>query len=79
MASVRYIVDDIDKSVDFYRDRPDFKVDMHNLGKFAAYLDRSERLFGPIEEQFEISGFEPHDEFSSAVEYGNRDADRAGE
>ena len=41
MASVRYIVDDIDKSVDFYRDRPDFKVDMHNLGKFAA-LERDD-------------------------------------
>jgi catechol 2,3-dioxygenase-like lactoylglutathione lyase family enzyme len=41
MASVRYIVNDIDKSVDFYRDRLDFKVDMHNPGKFAA-LERDD-------------------------------------
>ena len=38
MASVRYIVADIDKAVEFYRDNLDFKVDMHNLGKFAALL-----------------------------------------
>ncbi|TGQ62668.1 VOC family protein, partial [Mesorhizobium sp. M00.F.Ca.ET.186.01.1.1] len=36
MASVRYIVADIDKAVAFYRDNLDFKVDMHNPGKFAA-------------------------------------------
>jgi catechol 2,3-dioxygenase-like lactoylglutathione lyase family enzyme len=36
MASVRYIVSDIDKSVDFYRDRLGFSVEMHNPGKFAA-------------------------------------------
>jgi catechol 2,3-dioxygenase-like lactoylglutathione lyase family enzyme len=36
MASVRYIVNDIDKSVDFYRSRLDFAVDKHNPGKFAA-------------------------------------------
>ena len=36
MASVRYIVGDVDGSVDFYRDRLDFEVDMHNPGKFAA-------------------------------------------
>jgi catechol 2,3-dioxygenase-like lactoylglutathione lyase family enzyme len=33
MASVRYIVTDIDKAVEFYRDNLDFKVDMHNPGK----------------------------------------------
>src|SRR3954464_5967912 len=36
MASIRYIVTDIDHSVAFYRDKLDFKVDMHNPGKFAA-------------------------------------------
>jgi catechol 2,3-dioxygenase-like lactoylglutathione lyase family enzyme len=36
MASVRYIVNDIEKSVDFYRDRLGFSVDMHTAGKFAA-------------------------------------------
>jgi catechol 2,3-dioxygenase-like lactoylglutathione lyase family enzyme len=41
MASVRYIVDDIDKSVEFYHDRLDFKVDMHTPGKFAA-LERDD-------------------------------------
>src|ERR1043166_2368226 len=36
MASIRYIVTDIDKSVEFYRDKLGFSVDMHNPGKFAA-------------------------------------------
>ena len=36
MASVRYIVDDVDEAVDFYRDRLDFTVKMHNPSKFAA-------------------------------------------
>lgn len=36
MASVRYIVSDVDRSVEFYSERLDFKVDMHNPGKFAA-------------------------------------------
>ena len=35
MASVRYIVNDIDKAVPFYRDRLGFSVEMHNPGKFA--------------------------------------------
>jgi catechol 2,3-dioxygenase-like lactoylglutathione lyase family enzyme len=35
MASVRYIANDIDKSVDFYRDRLGFAVEKHNPGKFA--------------------------------------------
>ena len=38
MASVRYIVADVDKAVDFYRDDLDFEVDKHNPGKFAAML-----------------------------------------
>ena len=36
MASVRYIAIDVDRSVEFYRNNLDFKVDMHNPGKFAA-------------------------------------------
>lgn len=36
MASVRYIVTDVDDSLEFYRDRLEFKVGMHNPGKFAA-------------------------------------------
>jgi len=36
MASVRYIVSDVDRSVDFYREKLDFTVEMHNPGKFAA-------------------------------------------
>lgn len=36
MASVRYIVDDVDGALAFYRDRLGFGMDMHNPGKFAA-------------------------------------------
>ena len=36
MASVRYIVNDVDESVSFYRDRLGFTVAKHNPGKFAA-------------------------------------------
>jgi catechol 2,3-dioxygenase-like lactoylglutathione lyase family enzyme len=36
MASVRYIVNDVDQSVSFYRDRLGFAVEKHNPGKFAA-------------------------------------------
>ena len=36
MASVRYIVTDVDGSLAFYRDKLEFKVGMHNPGKFAA-------------------------------------------
>lgn len=36
MASVRYIASDVDRSVEFYRDRLDFRIEMHNPGKFAA-------------------------------------------
>jgi catechol 2,3-dioxygenase-like lactoylglutathione lyase family enzyme len=38
MASVRYIVSDVDGSLEFYRDRLGFKVDMHNPRKFAALI-----------------------------------------
>ncbi len=43
MASVRYIVNDIDKSVEFYRDRLGFRIDMHSPGKFAA-LERDDLI-----------------------------------
>lgn len=36
MASVRYIVNDIDEAVSFYRDQLGFTVEMHNPAKFAA-------------------------------------------
>jgi catechol 2,3-dioxygenase-like lactoylglutathione lyase family enzyme len=36
MASVRYIVTDVDAAADFYRDLLGFKIEMHNAGKFAA-------------------------------------------
>src|SRR3954453_15433076 len=38
MTSIRYIVTDIDRSVEFYRDRLEFSVDMHSPGKFAALV-----------------------------------------
>ena len=38
MASIRYIVTDVDLSVAFYRDNLEFGVTMHNPGKFAALL-----------------------------------------
>ena len=38
MASIRYIVTDVDGSLEFYRDRLGFNVDMHNPGKFAALI-----------------------------------------
>lgn len=45
MASVRYIVTDIDSSLAFYRDRLGFKVDMHNPGKFAALIRDDLKLY----------------------------------
>jgi predicted enzyme related to lactoylglutathione lyase len=38
MASIRYIVKDIDSSVVFYREMLAFSVEMHNPGKFAALV-----------------------------------------
>jgi len=38
MASIRYVVTDVDSSVAFYRDRLAFSVDMHSPGKFAALV-----------------------------------------
>jgi len=45
MASVRYIVDDIDKAVQFYRDLLGFAVEMHNSGKFASLRKDDLNLF----------------------------------
>ena len=45
MASVRYIANDIDKSVDFYRDRLGFSVEKHNPGKFAELTREDLHLF----------------------------------
>jgi catechol 2,3-dioxygenase-like lactoylglutathione lyase family enzyme len=38
MASIRYIVTDVDSSVVFYRDKLGFTLDMHTAGKFAALV-----------------------------------------
>ena len=38
MASIRYVVTDIDRSVEFYRDKLEFSVDMHKPSKFAALI-----------------------------------------
>ena len=45
MASVRYIANDIDKSVDFYRNRLGFSVEKHNPGKFAELAREDLHLF----------------------------------
>jgi catechol 2,3-dioxygenase-like lactoylglutathione lyase family enzyme len=45
MASVRYIVNDVDEAVDFYRDRLGFAVEKHNPGKFAALTRGDLHLF----------------------------------
>jgi catechol 2,3-dioxygenase-like lactoylglutathione lyase family enzyme len=45
MVSVRYIVNDIDESVEFYRERLGFAVEMHKPGKFAALTRGDLRLF----------------------------------
>ena len=38
MASVRYIVADVDSAAEFYRDHLDFAVEKHNPGKFAELV-----------------------------------------
>jgi catechol 2,3-dioxygenase-like lactoylglutathione lyase family enzyme len=46
MASVRYIVAEVDKAVAFYRDNLDFKIDKHNHGKFAALVRDESSISG---------------------------------
>ena len=45
MASVRYIVSDVARCVDFYRDRLGFKVEMHPGPGFAALSRDDLRLY----------------------------------
>lgn len=45
MASVRYIANNIDESVDFYRDLLGFAVEKHNPGKFAEMSREDLHLF----------------------------------
>jgi catechol 2,3-dioxygenase-like lactoylglutathione lyase family enzyme len=45
MASVRYIVDDVDKAVQFYRDLLGFSVEKHQPGKFASLRREDLNLF----------------------------------
>ncbi|WP_206860935.1 VOC family protein [Lysobacter changpingensis] len=45
MASVRYIADEIDRCVDFYRDLLGFSVEKHNPGKFAELVREDLHLF----------------------------------
>jgi catechol 2,3-dioxygenase-like lactoylglutathione lyase family enzyme len=45
MASVRYIVNDVNKSVDFYHGRLGFDVEKHNPGKFAELTREDLHLF----------------------------------
>lgn len=44
-VSVRYIVDDVDAAVDFYRDRLGFNVDMRPAPGFAGLSRADLRLF----------------------------------
>ena len=44
-ASVRYIVDDVDAAIEFYRDQLGFDVDMHPAPGFAALSRDGLRLY----------------------------------
>lgn len=44
-ASIRYIVDDVDAAIDFYRDGLGFHVEMHPAPGFAALTKDDLRLF----------------------------------
>lgn len=45
MASIRYIVDDVDRAIEFYRDRLGFEVEMHPAPGFAALTRGKLRLY----------------------------------
>ena len=45
MASIRYVATAMDSSVEFYRDKLGFSVDMHNPGKFAALVREDLTLY----------------------------------
>lgn len=45
MASIRYIVEDVEKGVQFYRDLLGFSVEMHQPGKFASLRREDLNLF----------------------------------
>jgi catechol 2,3-dioxygenase-like lactoylglutathione lyase family enzyme len=45
MASIRYIANDIDRSVDFYRKNLGFEIEKHNPGKFAELTRDDLHLF----------------------------------
>jgi catechol 2,3-dioxygenase-like lactoylglutathione lyase family enzyme len=44
MAAVRYIVDDVERAIHFYRDLLGFEVEMHPAPGFAALVRRDLRL-----------------------------------
>jgi predicted enzyme related to lactoylglutathione lyase len=45
IGAVRYIVNDVDASVDFYSKKLGFKADMHMPGAFASLILNNLRLF----------------------------------
>ena len=45
MAGMRYIVDDVEAAVEFYRDTLGFTAKMHNRGHFAALVRDDLTLF----------------------------------
>jgi catechol 2,3-dioxygenase-like lactoylglutathione lyase family enzyme len=45
LGSIRYIVNDVDESVDFYTKKLGFNVDMHVPGAFASMTLNNLRLF----------------------------------
>jgi hypothetical protein len=45
MAAIRYIVDDVERAIVFYRDLLDFDVEMHPAPGFAALSRDDLRLY----------------------------------
>ncbi len=45
MAAIRYIVDDVEQAIGFYRDLLGFQVEMHPAPGFAALSHRDLRLY----------------------------------